>query len=174
MSTFNELDTVVFNTKLKPYAHDTILGLFRPKYGEMAIQPSLPFLDKECGIDITLQCKTTGASFTVQEKYRKHSALQYNDFTQEYMNGDQDGKPQQGEWFHLYANYYFYGWSNPTEDGFEKWFLMDIQHYKFIVMQNRGLDKIGKLNKNEKHGKATFYSIPLSFLEPAMIAKSWK
>ena len=125
-------------------------------------------LDEKFGIDTILKLKG-GQTITLQEKYRRNSALNYGDFTQEFMNG---GKEQDGEWFHLGAQIYFYGWAREDEKGFERWFMMDILKYKLLIQEAGGIDKIGTLHSNYTHGKASFYSIPLGALRPAIIRES--
>lgn len=171
MIEFGKLVTVDFNTKMKPYAHEIIKNLFTPSCGEVAIQPTLIHIDKECGIGITVQSKRTGATYTIQEKYRKNSFMHFDEFTQEYMNATGTEHQAEGEWFHLYSNYIFYGYANAKEDGFSKWVLIDTLLYKFLVEQAGGLDKIGKLRHNQKHGTASFYTIPLKSLESAIKAQ---
>jgi len=125
-------------------------------------------LDKEFGID-TVATFAKGAFITLQEKYRKNTYLRFGDFTQEYMNASGTEHEEQGEWFHLAAHLYFYGWANETETGFEKWLIMDVAKYKLLVEEAGGLDSIGELRQNNFHGRATFYSIPLKTIWPAVL-----
>ena len=128
-------------------------------------------LDKEFGVDCLLNLKS-GTWLSVQEKYRDNFALKYNDFTQEYMNGD----GRYGEWFKLGAQLYFYGWANQDNSGFEKWFLMDIVKYKMIIDKMGGIEKVGKLRKNDRCGSATFYTIPIRLIRDSFITdyRKWK
>ena len=110
----------------------------------------------------------TGQTFSVQEKYRQNSYLRFGDFTQEYMNGN----GTKGEWFHLNAQLYFYGWARDDCNGFEKWFVMDIMRYKMIVEDAGGLDQIGSKQVNRLHGSSVFYGIRLEHIAGAMLYKS--
>ncbi|MFH0824413.1 MAG: ParB/RepB/Spo0J family partition protein [Pseudomonadota bacterium] len=74
-----------------------------------------------------------------------------------------------GEWFKLGAQLYFYGWANAEETEFAKWFLMDIAKYKMLVEQKGGLSKLGKLRQNQRHGRASFYAIPVKALMPCFV-----
>jgi len=121
-------------------------------------------LDKEFGIDTLLHTKSN-QWFSIQEKYRSYNALTHHDFTQEVENGDKS----LGEWFKLGAQLYFYGWGNPTNTKFLEWFILDIVMYKKIIEQKGGIYQVGKLQHNEKHGKAKFVSIDLALIQPAML-----
>lgn len=125
-------------------------------------------LDKEFGIDSLIHLPSD-QWISIQEKYRRNYALQWLDFTQEYKNAAGTEFENDGEWFKLGAQIYFYGWANKAEDDFEKWALIDIAKYKMIVERAGGLDKIGTIGQNKKHGKASFYNIPIMNLKDAFI-----
>lgn len=133
-------------------------------------------LDRLFGIDTIIYYGDT--IFTVQEKCRENQYLinpayqvkpPYPDFTQEFKNASNTPYERDGEWFHLASQLYWYGWSNSTETDLEKWVLMDVYIYKAIVINNGGLEKIGVLRRNFKHGKASFYAISIYDLLPACI-----
>jgi len=139
-------------------------------------------LDKEFGID-TLATLPSGQWLSIQEKYRQNKFLVKRylqvepptpDFTQEFKNAAGTQWEANGEWFKLGAQLYFYGWARADESGFEKWILLDIAKYKVLVEQAGGLEKIGKINANRKHGRATFYAIPITKLKPAWLASHAK
>jgi hypothetical protein len=134
-------------------------------------------LDKEFGID-TLACFGSGQWISIQEKYRNHQCLSERrlqveppdpDFTQEYKNAAGTMYESPGEWFHLGAQLYFFGWANESETDFEKWVLIDIAKYKLLVEQAGGLHRLGILKRNRKHGKASFYAIPIRRLQSTWI-----
>ena len=107
----------------------------------------------------------SGQWISIQEKYRKNYFLKkHGDFTQEFMNAAGTEHESPGEWFKLGAQLYFYGWATNDESDFEKWFIMDIPRYKFVVESAGGLHKLGRLCQNKEHGKASFYSIPIKHL----------
>ena len=127
-------------------------------------------LDRHFGIDTILRLPS-GAYLTLQEKYRDHTVLERfgADFTQEWKNAYQTEFENDGEWFHLAAQIYFYGWANPTYTGFAKWLILDIPKYKLLVEDAGGLDAIGRLKVNKEHGRAAFYAIPVKRIKHAII-----
>ena len=172
MNAFDE--TLEFNKKMREPAHNIIKQLFEEKFGPCAMQASVFELDKYAGIDLIVSSKQTDINFTYQEKYRKHSALIYKDFTQEIYNAYGTEHQEKGEFFHLFSDYYFYGWANETETGFEHWFLMNIRHYKTLIHDAGGISKLNgaRQQQNAAFGKAMFYSIPLNSIKPAIIRHS--
>lgn len=85
------------------------------------------------------------------------------------MNAAGTEHETEGEWFHLAAQLYFYGWANPKEDGFAAWAILDVVRYKMLVEEAGGLDRIGRLQRNTERGRANFYAIPMETLRPAII-----
>ena len=127
-----------------------------------------PF-DEHFAIDTILELHR-GGIVTAQQKCRRHRYLsQHGDFTQEFMNAAGGIYETPGEWFHLAAQLYFYGWANQAEDGLAAWVVLDVVRYKMLVEQAGGLDKVGTLRKNRVHGRASFYVIPMEILRPAFI-----
>ena len=135
-------------------------------------------LDKEFGID-TLACFESGQWISIQEKYRSNRYLSDRrfrvsescpDFTQEYKNAVGTDHECDGEWFHLGAQLYFYGWANESNSDFEKWALIDIAKYKLIVESRGGLNQLGQLRYNNFHGRASFYCIPITELRESFVA----
>lgn len=125
-------------------------------------------LDKEFGIDSLIHFPNQ-QWISIQEKYRRNSALKWLDFTQEYKNAVGTQYEANGEWFKLGAQLYFYGWADELELDFVKWVILDIAKYKLLVEKAGGLSKIGKLIPNKKHGRASFFAIPINKLEPAFL-----
>jgi hypothetical protein len=126
-------------------------------------------LDKTYGIDCRIH--TGNQYFTLQEKYRKNEFLYtYFDFTQKYQSATGTIWQGDGEWFNLAAQIYFYGWTNPEETEFEKWFIMDIGQYKKLVNDWGGLDEIGYAVNPKRPGAANFYGIHPSRLMPAWVS----
>lgn len=168
---FEQLSTVKFQKKMKPAA----MRIYRRVFPGCHVQDlrdngaKVHVLDREFGIDCLLTLKT-GQWISIQEKYRRHAALKYLDFTQEYMNAEGTRHQAQGEWFKLGAQLYFYGWANATETDFEKWAIIDIAKYKLLVEEAGGLHRLGTKQNNSVHGRASFYAIKIQRLEPAFIA----
>lgn len=164
---FQHLDTTQFQQRMKPAAariyesvfHGCVIRDLRGKEKDAHI------LDKEFAVDMLLYL-SCGQWLSIQEKYRRHDAMKFMDFTQEYMNADGTVYESPGEWFKLGAQLYFYGWANEEETEFEKWVILDIPKYKWFVEFSGGLDALGQKRFNAKHGKASFYAIPIMRLEP--------
>jgi hypothetical protein len=131
--------------------------------------PDVHILDLEFAIDSLLRL-TDGSFFSLQEKYRTYEHLKsFGDFTQEHMNGFGTKYETKGEWFHLAAQLYFYGWANEDQTDFEEYMLIDVVKYKLLVQAAGGLENIGTLQCNERYGRASFYGICIGELWPAII-----
>ena len=167
---FNNLSTVRFQQKMKPAA----LRIYQAVFPGCELEDlredgvRVHILDREFGIDSLINLPSQ-QWISLQEKYRKHDALKYLDFTQEYMNGVGTEHESPGEWFKLGAQLYFYGWANAEETAFTKWFLMDIAKYKMLVEEKGGLSQLGVLQHNRRHGRASFYAIPATKLMPCFV-----
>uniref|UniRef100_A0A6M3LA47 Uncharacterized protein n=1 Tax=viral metagenome TaxID=1070528 RepID=A0A6M3LA47_9ZZZZ len=132
--------------------------------------PAGKHADRKRAIDVIVE-HSLGWTLTIQEKVRRGKVWTYSlerdrepDFTQEYRNAVGTEHEEPGEWFHLWAQLYFFGWESPNEDGLIAWLMMDIFRYKMIVHAKGGLDRLGRLNPNARHGRSNFYSIPISRL----------
>ena len=125
-------------------------------------------LDREMGIDARIELPT-GQHIALQEKYRRHYSLRFRDFTQEYKNAVGTQYESKGEFFKLAAQAYFYGWANESATDFEAWILFDILKYKLLVEQAGGLDNMGRYMQNDKHGRASFYCIPITRIDRAIM-----
>lgn len=128
-------------------------------------------LDKEFGIDSLIHFPNQ-QWISIQEKYRRNSALKYLDFTQEYKNAVGTQYEANGEWFKLGAQLYFYGWADELEWDFARWVILDIAKYKLLVEQAGGLSRIGNLKQNREHGRASFFAIPIDRLKDAILFQS--
>lgn len=168
---FNELSTVKFQEKMRPVAIEIYESIWPGcKIKDLREQGvKVHILDKEFGID-TISTFKSGQWISIQEKYRRFELWnKYKDFTQEYMNAVGTINEGPGEWFHLGAQIYFVGWADKKETSFPYWFIMDIAKYKIIVEQAGGLDKVGRINYNNKNGRASFYGIPINIIKPAFL-----
>jgi hypothetical protein len=151
--------------------------------------------DKHFSIDATIILQD-GQKMTIQEKYRDNKFLMngrlqecppypdftqeyknavrlqecppYPDFTQEYKNAVGTQFENEGEYFKLFAQLYFYGWANKSNTGFKRWCIIDVPKYKDFL-QSEGIKKIGTLKNNSKHGKASFYAIPIFKLKDCFL-----
>ena len=170
MDQFSNLSTEKFRMRMRPAA----LRIYQRIWPGVVINDlrgegvNVHILDKEFGID-TLATLPSKQWISIQEKYRQNWALKYLDFTQEFMNAEGCEHESPGEWFRLGSQLYFLGWANVDESDFEKWALLDVVKYKLIVEQSGGLHKIGVKQHNNKHGRASFYAIPIRKLESAFV-----
>lgn len=117
-------------------------------------------LDIELGIDTEITF-TNGSPFTVQEKTRESQWQSSDDFTFELMNTPDEN----GEFFKLSSHLYFYGYANEMSDGYAKFYIIDVMRLK-MALRKFSIETLKSrwLEKNKKHGKATFLAIPFSFL----------
>ena len=166
MKDFLKLETENFRKKLNSKAID----IYKSIYPNCIYSRELDInKDRAYSIDATL-IFSDGQKLTIQEKYRKYKYLTckelqvsppYPDFTQEYKNAVGTKYENLGEYFKLFAQLYFYGWANKKQTDFVRWCIIDIPKYKDFL-QNKGIDNIGALKQNYRHGKATFYAIPIN------------
>ena len=165
-----------FQLKMRPAA----LRVYRSVFGECSVEDLRSedtgsnephVLDRLFGIDSMLVFPS-GVWVSLQEKYRHHAFLRYGDFTQEFKNAAGTVHENPGEWFHLGAQLYFYGWTNERETEFQRWVILDIAKYKVLVELSGGLSTIGSLRQNNEHGRASFYAIPIEHLRDAIMFSS--
>jgi hypothetical protein len=125
------------------------------------------------GRETTLQWKARKHTFLVNERYQELSP--YPDFTQEYINGDGTQVERPGEWFHLYAERYFFCWANEGETDIAEWIFLDVSEYKELVNSSGGLSKVGSGPiPNSTHGRATFFASPVPRLHSVILGASKK
>lgn len=173
-SDFDKLSTEQFRLRMRPAAERIYRRWFPNARLEDLREHGVKahVLDKEFGIDALLHL-SENQWVSIQEKYRSHYHLvHYGDFTQEYKNAAGTPYESNGEWFQLGAQLYFYGWANESETDFERWILLDIARYKLTVERQGGLAKVGTLKHNKRHGRASFYAIPLERLDKAILLRS--
>lgn len=171
MSSFSQLQTVQqVHLPLIQAAENIYKSIFRNcRIERFGAENKHHLLDKELGIDLRL-ILDSGTSITVQEKFRDYPAwAKYHEFTQEIYNGD----GSDGEWFHLFADWYFYGWGVMPGEAvknaqFVEWFIIDIVEYKLSIEREGGIYNVGSVQKNNKHGKAQFIAIPYNFIKNAI------
>lgn len=175
---FNKLETEVFRKKLQNKA----IEIYKSIYPDCTYSRELDInKDKQYSIDATLIFKD-GQKLTLQEKFRKYDTLispslqiqpPYPDFTQEYKNGVGTKYENLGEYFKLFAQIYFYGWANKEETDFLRWVIIDIPKYKDLI-QKKGIENLGVLMQNRKHGAASFYAIPIINLKECFLHTNFK
>ena len=123
------------------------------------------FMDKELAIDTFLHFKD-GTILTMQEKTRTERILKMfgPDFTFEYYNNP-DTK-EQGEWFKLAAQMYFYGYARADNAGYIRYWLMNIPKLRIFLKNEIGLSELEKkyLRRNRPPARANFFAIPFAIL----------
>ena len=137
--------------------------------------------DRHFSIDATIILQD-GQKMTIQEKYRDNKYLRnkylqelppYPDFTQEYKNAVGTPFENEGEYFKLFAQLYFYGWVNSQKTDFKRWCIIDVVKYKDYI-QKVGINNIGALKHNYKHGRASFYAIPIIKLKHCFLHSNFR
>lgn len=124
----------------------------------------LLFMDIELSIDTHLTF-SNGSILTFQEKTRRNKFLQYNDFTFEYYNNPKI--KEEGEWFKLAAQLYFFGYANKFENGYEKFWILNVAKLRTKLMSTCNINDMEKqfLRHNKPPSKANFFAIPFEILE---------
>ena len=173
MGDFDRLPEEQFRKKMRPHAEAIYREHLRvARIDDLREQGvRVHVLDKEFGID-TLGTLPSGQWVSIQEKYRSNAFLtgpnrirpHCPDFTQEFRNAVGTEHEHDGEYFHLGAQLYFYGWGNSGATAFEAWFILDIPKYKLWVENAGGLASVGKLFQNRRCGSASFFAIPIDRL----------
>jgi|GEM_PF-3868517 len=170
-SSFDALSTTEFNARMRPVAlrlYERLFAGCRLEQVDTSTAQGM-VLDRDLGVDCKLHLPTS-QWITLQEKFRKYADyVSYGDFTQEFKNGVGTPYESDGEWFKLGAQLYFYGWASQDETAFVDWVILNIATYKLTINRQGGLDKVGRLVPNHKHGRATFYAIPLERISKAII-----
>tara|TARA_R110000822_G_C15266728_1_gene488790 strand:+ start:798 stop:1355 length:558 start_codon:yes stop_codon:yes gene_type:complete len=170
---FEKLSTEQFRVKMQSKAIDIYKSVFDGCIYSRELDINK---DKHFSIDATLTL-SDGQKITIQEKFRNYDFLTnprlqnrppFPDFTQEYKNAEGTVYENDGEFFKLFAQLYFYGWADSGGTGFVRWCILDVAKYKNILFQ-KGIGNIGKKMNNKKHGKASFYAIPIYELKESFL-----
>jgi hypothetical protein len=159
-----------FEEKMSMYIDDIYKKLFKEKLLEIyrsnrntEIDEKILFMDINMAIDTTIRM-TNGSILTFQEKTRKYKFKNYNDFTFEYYN---DPKTKdEGEWFKLAAQLYFYGYANEKEDGYYKYYFLNVTKLRTGLMRKFTILELENnfLKQNKPPAKANFFAIPFQVL----------
>jgi len=137
---------------------------------ETAIDSKILFMDRELAIDTFLHFMD-GTILTLQEKTRKNWFRERygEDFTFEYYN-DPITKDE-GEWFKLAAQLYFYGYAKADMSGYEKYWLVDVLKLRLFMKNGIGISALEQrfLKYNKPPCKANFFAVPFTCIDPACI-----
>lgn len=133
------------------------------------------FMDKHLAIDTFLYFKD-GTVLTLQEKTRKRTFCDRfgEDFTFEYYN-DPETKDE-GEWFKLAAQLYFYGYANDDLNGYHKFWIVNIPKLRLHLKNKIGIHQLERryLRQNYPPAKANFFAIPFEAIDKECIAYEHK
>jgi hypothetical protein len=159
MGSFDELEETKFHNEMEPIAdqlyHDIwgpLQKLERLSHGRKAPHP----LDKDWAIDVILQT-IEGLTITIQDKFRKYKYYkEYNQFTLEYENNPATHEP--GEFFHLVANYYFYGFATIEKQSFVSWKVIDLNPFKECYRVKAIVEDGIGYNKKKSRASFIFFS----------------
>ena len=131
---------------------------------ETTTNSKILFMDKELAIDTFLYFKD-GTILTLQEKSRTSEYLKiYEDFTFEYYNDPKT--KEEGEWFKLAAQLYFYGFANESETGYVKFYLLNVPKLRLFLKNDIGIKTLEEiyLHHNRPPAKANFFAIPFKII----------
>ena len=158
-----------FEEKMTPYIDRIYKGIFKNLYAihrsdrETEQDTRILFMDRELAIDTFLYFND-GTVLTFQEKTRRKKMLERfgADFTFEYFNDPR--KSEQGEWFKLAAQLYFYGYANEGMTGYDCFWIIDIAKLRLFLKNNIGIELLERkyLRQNYPPAKANFFAIPFS------------
>lgn len=133
------------------------------------------FADKELAIDTFLHF-SDGTVLTFQEKSRRFKYLVdgYDNFTFEYYN-DPETK-EEGEWFKLASQLYFYGFTNKNQTGYIKFCIIDVVKLRLYLKNKIGIKELERRYKrqNKKPNKASFFAIPFDIIPDDCIKFKWE
>jgi len=107
-----------------------------------------------------------GTVITLQEKSRRNFYYdRYGEiFTFEYYNDPR--VKEEGEWFKLAAQLYFYGFVNAGENGYYKFWLLDVAKLRLCLTRRVGIAQLEReyLRYNKAPAKANFFAIPFEII----------
>lgn len=118
-------------------------------------------MDQYLGIDTTLHFNN-GSIITIQEKTRKAKWIETDEFTFEYYNNKDTGL--QGEWFHMGAQIYFYGFANEEETDYHHYYILDIAMLRLWLSKysTKQLKEKFEYHRNNGYDNADFFAIKFS------------
>jgi len=115
-------------------------------------------LDTEFAIDTIIRF-IDGSLLTLQEKVRRFEYYKkYNDFTFEYFNNPDT--EEQGEWFKLASQFYFYGFATPDESDFARFYILNVGNFRIFLKKNYGNNLFERVRRNKPPCRANFITIP--------------
>ena len=151
---FDDLSTVKLSEKLAPYADE----IYRKRLKVKAIKRTkrndgkVSALDKKFCIDVILTL-SNDAILTGQEKFRSYDAFKKyrGQATIEFYQDPNISK--KGEFFHLFPQLYFWGFSNRDATGFAKYYCVDIPRLMLKLLASKIPYDV---HQNHTYSKANF------------------
>jgi len=125
----------------------------------------LMFMDQELAIDTHLTFRN-GSILTFQEKSRRYKYYKFGpDFTFEYYNDPRT--KEEGEWFKLASQLYFYGFANQNELGYYRYWIIHVARLRTQLMSRYPIHWMEEnwLRQNKPPAKSNFFCIPFSVIE---------
>ena len=120
------------------------------------------FADRFLAIDTFIRFPD-GQTINLQEKSRLFKFLEYNDFTIQYYKNSES--KTEGYWFYLMAQLYFFGIANENNDGYEKYYILNVVVLR-IALKSLDTKSLLKLKRNnQKSTDSDFIPIPFETIE---------
>ncbi|MBA7627605.1 hypothetical protein ES703_35072 [subsurface metagenome] len=157
---FNDLEETKFHREMEPIADQLYYDIWGPlqkleRLSHSRVGPPHP-LDKDWAIDVILQTMG-GLTITIQDKFRQYKYYRdYNQFTLEYENNPATHEP--GEFFHLVANYYFYGFATIDKQSFISWKVIDLNPFKECYRVKAIVEDGTGYNKKKSRASFIFFN----------------
>ena len=159
-----------FEEKMTPYIDQVYKDIWGDKLISIKRNDRANSSDKLMFMDINLAIDThltfaNGSVLTFQEKSRRNNYINYDDFTFEYYNDPKT--KEEGEWFKLAAQIYFYGYASEQEDGYSKYYIINIPKLRTRLMNVYDIKEMEQrfLKPNRPPAKANFFAIPFNILK---------
>lgn len=126
-------------------------SIYRSIFGDIAIARDNMVLDKQFAIDAVITM-SNGMPMTGQEKFLSSAYASFRSITVEYHQVAATGEP--GDWFKLPPMFYFVGYFNEGENGFDPWCMVN---WPLLVMaSNVGLIPWHDSANRDGHARASF------------------
>lgn len=162
-----------FEEKMQPVINDiykkTFKNIIEIKRSTREINDEkLLFMDKELAIDTHLLFQD-GTVLTLQEKTLRESKQRFQSFTFEYYN-DPNTKDE-GEWFKLAAQLYFFGYANKSENNYNQYMILDVPKLRLHLKNKVGIELLENkyLRHNRPPAKANFFAIPFWLIKKIQV-----
>lgn len=174
MLNFNNLPEVKLAREMRPYVDVIYTSLF--PYAEMERFEAAPgdkgLLDRNYGIDVQFRMPS-GLLKTLSERIRQYYYYKrFQDFTLEYHQNPHTDPPEEGEFFHLDADYFFYCWANESRDGLAGYRLVDLPAFKCGVEEGT-IVMNGPIKNDDKRGYRNFVSFNFKEIAKAGAIIKW-